>query len=470
MNAVLAILVLLVGGLVVVSSPQHGPAALVFCILLSLASGQLIQRVESHRRFLLQLFVIGLLIRMLVGTLIFVYDLQEFFGGDALAYDQQGFELLRYWQGRGAQVVDENNVVVWGMPYLIAGIYAIVGRNMLAVQFFNAVCGAGTTVVIFLCAQHIFQNQRVARYTAWLVALYPSLVLWSSQGLKDAPIVFLLALAMLATLKLGERFSAKYLVVLTGAMLAVLSLRFYIFYMIAAAIGGSFVVGMKKVTGSNLARQILILTAMGLAMTYLGVLRTAGAQLSTFGNLEAVNRSRGDLVLSAQSSFGKEVDVSTTRGALSAIPLGIVYLLFAPFPWQLANLRQSLTLPEMLVWWGCFPLLVLGLGFTLKYRLRQSLPILLFTTMLTLAYSIFQGNVGTAYRQRSQLLVFYFIFVAVGYVLLKERREERQRQVAATKKRLLEVAEADRVYKKWKRNKERELEEVAASLTKKLGF
>jgi hypothetical protein len=36
--------------------------------------------------------------------------------------------------------------------------------------------------------------------------------------------------------------------------------------------------------------------------------------------------------------------------------------------------------------------------------------------------------VGTAYRQRSQLLIFYFIFVAVGYVLLKERREERQRQ------------------------------------------
>ncbi|MGH9945291.1 MAG: hypothetical protein ACRD9R_23310, partial [Pyrinomonadaceae bacterium] len=39
------------------------------------------------------------------------------------------------------------------------------------------------------------------------------------------------------------------------------------------------------------------------------------------------------------------------------------------------------------------------------------------------------GNVGTAYRQRSQLLVFYFIFVAVGLVLLRERREDRLRQV-----------------------------------------
>jgi Ca2+/Na+ antiporter len=97
-------------------------------------------------------------------------------------------------------------------------------------------------------------------------------------------------------------------------------------------------------------------------------------------------------------------------------------------------LRQSITLPEMLVWWGSFPLLVLGGWFTLKYRLRQALPIILFTMMLTLAYSIFQGNVGTAYRQRSQLLVFYFMFVAVGFVLLRERREERMSQALAARK------------------------------------
>ena len=55
-------------------------------------------------------------------------------------------------------------------------------------------------------------------------------------------------------------------------------------------------------------------------------------------------------------------------------------------------------------------------------------PILIFTAMLSLAYSVFQGNVGTAYRQRAQLLVFYFIFVAVGFVLMLEKREERKRR------------------------------------------
>ncbi|HEV2904910.1 MAG TPA: hypothetical protein VGW32_07680, partial [Pyrinomonadaceae bacterium] len=68
--------------------------------------------------------------------------------------------------------------------------------------------------------------------------------------------------------------------------------------------------------------------------------------------------------------------------------------------------------------------------FSIKYRLRQMSPILIFTAMLTLAYSVFQGNVGTAYRQRAQVLVFYFIFVAVGAVLMKEKREEKRKRNA----------------------------------------
>jgi Na+(H+)/acetate symporter ActP len=92
----------------------------------------------------------------------------------------------------------------------------------------------------------------------------------------------------------------------------------------------------------------------------------------------------------------------------------------------------------MIVWWISFPLLVLGLWFAIKHRLREVSPIVLFTTMLTLAYSLFQGNVGTAYRQRSQLLVFYFIFVAVGAVLLKERSEDQRKQEQLAKQELRE--------------------------------
>jgi hypothetical protein len=148
--------------------------------------------------------------------------------------------------------------------------------------------------------------------------------------------------------------------------------------------------------------------------------------LEAYGNADQIQRMRLDASRSAESGFGKDIDVSTTSGAITAIPIGFTYLLLAPFPWQFGSLRQMLTLPEMIVWWLAIPLLVLGLWFTLKHRIREIAPIMIFTSLLTLTYSIVQGNVGTAYRQRAQLLVFYFIFVGVGFVLLKERRAARR--------------------------------------------
>jgi hypothetical protein len=476
MNALLAALAVIIGAAVALTV-AGGAGAVLLCAGCALVAGLVIASVKEQREFLLQLFVAGLLVRVLVGTLIYVLSLQEFFGGDAITYDNYGNALRHSWWGdaEATSFAGEWGQIGggWGMLYLVAGIYTILGRNMLAVQFFNAVIGAATAPVIFLCARHIFRNLRVAQLAAFSVALYPSLVLWSSQGLKDGPIVFLLALIMLATLELGERVNLKYVLVILLSLLAVLSLRFYVFYMALMAVVGAFLVGMRPQGAQGLARQLAIILALGLGLTYFGVLRTASQQVETFGNLQAVQRSRSDLAQSASSGFGQDVDVSTTGGALTAIPVGMVYLLFAPFPWQVANLRQSITIPEMVIWWASFPLLVLGVWFTIKHRFRQALPILIFTTMLTLAYSVFQGNVGTAYRQRSQILVFYFIFVAVGGVLLKERREDRQREGLARKQAAVEswrAREARRRYARWKGEQEPELENMARDISERINF
>jgi len=448
MTALLGLLYLVLCGVIIIFVPvlvepyfaQYGVvsildtsrAVLLTTVAASLA-GYFSYKQRSDGTFLLRLFVAALLVRMILGTAIFVFQGQEFFGGDALTYDFVGFAQLQGWNGDNylggaAASFIKNSGAGWGMVYLVAGIYKLVGRNMLAVQLLNSVLGAVTAVIIFLCAHHVFQNGRVARVAGLAVAFYPSLVLWSSQGLKDGPIVFCLALSILATLKLGEKLSVRYFVALVVALLALLSLRFYVFYMICVAIAGAFVIGMQTITATSFARQLGAVILAGLALTYFGVTRTANVQFQEYGSLERVQRSRIDLARSADSGFGRDVDVSTTAGALSTIPMGVLYLLFAPFPWQVGSLRQSITLPEMIIWWASFPLLVMGLWFAIRYRLRMISPILVFTFMLTLSYSVFQGNVGTAYRQRAQLLVFYFIFVAVGLVLVQEKREERKRQ------------------------------------------
>jgi Dolichyl-phosphate-mannose-protein mannosyltransferase len=415
-------------------TPYSAGKAVLLCATLSGVAGFLTYKRKEHGGFLLKLFVSALLIRVVVAMVVHLFRWQEFFGGDALTYDFYGQAQLQGWLGDSyyravAKVfVGDETGSGWGMVYLVAAIYGLIGRNMLAVQLVNCVFGAATAVIIFLCAQQVFNNVSVARIAAIAVAFFPSLVLWSSQGLKDGPIVFLLAMSILATLRLGQKLTLKYVAVLICSLLALLSFRFYVFYMICVAIGGAFLIGMQEITTKSFVRQFGVIVLLGLALTYVGITRSASIQFQEYGNLARIQRSRLDLAQSAKSGFGRDIDVSSAQGALTTIPMGLVYLLFAPFPWQLVNLRQSITLPEMVIWWASFPLLVLGLWFAVKYRLRMISPILIFTVLLTLAYSLFQGNVGTAYRQRAQLLIFYFIFVAVGFVLLKEKREDRERK------------------------------------------
>ena len=139
-------------------------------------------------------------------------------------------------------------------------------------------------------------------------------------------------------------------------------------------------------------------------------------------DLDVLANSRVDLA-SAGSGFGGEADVSTLDGVLSVLPLGVVYILFAPFPWTISNLRQMLALPDVLIWYALVPALVRGLFLAYK-RLRDTMPILVFTTALTLSYGAFLGNVGTTYRQRTQIMMFYFLFVADGIHHRRRRRSE----------------------------------------------
>jgi len=431
MNGSLLALGFLIFAAVLAVVPNYGAPATLLAVPLAALVGWAIVQAKNDQTFLFRVFAFGFLIRVVVGTLIFAFHYQGFFGGDALTYDSFGFALSKVWEGnkdyQGAIDMFSSGGASsgWGMLYMVAGIYKVVGRNMLAVQFVNCILGAATAPITYLISMELLPHRRVARICALLAAFFPSMVLWTSQGLKDGPIMFLLALTMIATLRLGDRFSFKYLTALALALCSLLTLRFYVFYIVVIAVTTAFILGRRPLTARSFVRQFVVMIVIAMALAYFGISRYATLQFETYGSFTQLQRMRTDASQTAESGFGEDIDVSTPSGALSAIPLGFTYLMLAPFPWQMVSPRQLITLPEMLVWWTSLPLIVLGFWFAIKHRLREVAPILIFTTLLTLSYSILMGNVGTAYRQRAQLLVFYFIFVAIGFVLVKEKREER---------------------------------------------
>lgn len=440
MKKLLVILSVLLMIFIVALESFEGAVAVMVVTVMSVAVVFLIKQKTEQSEFLIQVFLAALIVRIIFGMFIHIFELRPFFGGDALTYDSLGNRLVDIWFNNfspndpWSQKALSTSLPGWGMHYLTGIIYSITGRNILAAQFFCAVFGAATVPLVYLCAKKIFHNQKVGTISALLIAFFPAFIIWSSQLLKDGLIVFLLVLAMTLVLQLQEKLNYASVGLLIFSLFGILSLRFYIFYMVALAVAGSFVVGLKNTTKSVVTR-LVVLIMIGISLTYLGVMRYASSDVEEYASLERIQRSRAGLA-NAESGFGDDVDVSTTEGAITAIPVGLLYLMLAPFPWQMTNFRQMITAPETILWWILLPFMFTGIWYTIRYRFRKAIAVLIFTVMLTLAYSIFQGNVGTAYRQRTQIQVFLFMFIAVGLTLRNERRENQRIMDKERKKRL----------------------------------
>src|SRR3954471_23064330 len=156
MNALLAALTVGLCATIALSLPG-GASAVLLCASCAIPVAVLLGRAEAAERgFLWKVFIGGLLVRVTIGTLINAFHLQDFFGGDAVTYDLFGNALLQSWHS-GVEVPEVREWATsgggWGMIYLVAAIYGVVGQNMLAVQLFNSVVGAATAPVIYLCAR-----------------------------------------------------------------------------------------------------------------------------------------------------------------------------------------------------------------------------------------------------------------------------------------------------------------------------
>ena len=394
---------------------------------------------ESNKTyvFLTSIFMLGLLLRVGLGLIIFGLDLQGKTGPDALFYDSLGDKLSAYWLGTGESVRVRTVTSGWGMGYFVAAIYYVIGKNPLGAQIIISVFGATSALIGYLCTNELFRNKRVAEYTAIYIAVFPSMILWTSQLLKDGLIIFLLLVIFLGVLRLYKQFNYFWAFILVLSLVILSSLRFYVFLIVVAATVGGMVLNAGG-SAHNLAKRFVFCVVIGVIFSYLGVWSLSQKQVERFGSLETVQLSREWASKSAGSGFLGDPDsvddVRTTAGLLSAIPNGLAILYLAPFPWQVRTLTQAATMPEMIIWWLSLPLIFTGIWYSVKHRFQETISILFFAIILSLSYSLYQGNLGTLYRQRTQIQVFLLMFAAVGTVI---RLEKKENKTAQNKKRRL---------------------------------
>jgi len=157
-----------------------------------------------------------------------------------------------------------------------------------------------------------------------------------------------------------------------------------------------------------------------------------GATLTTEAEVLADAQSmRTAFQFDASSAYGQSANVTSVGGALLFLPVGLIYFLFAPFPWAITSILQAITVPEIMVWYLLVPFVWRGIRIAFGGDLRSYTTLMAVFVAVTFAYAMVEANIGTAYRHRAQILPIAFVFCALGlknwYAEWSQRRAGRSK-------------------------------------------
>ena len=105
----------------------------------------------------------------------------------------------------------------------------------------NCVIGGLTVVMVYRTARVLFSSA-VARRAGWMACLFPSLIIWSAQTIKEPTVIFLETLAVCSCVRLMQSGFARYVVITAVSIVVMIPFRFYAAYVAIIAIVMAFAV------------------------------------------------------------------------------------------------------------------------------------------------------------------------------------------------------------------------------------
>lgn len=403
--------------------------ALLGLFLLLLTLGLLrFQKDPASREFVTRLVLAGIAVRFVLLFLVHQTVGPYGFAPDAYTYEIVGQKVADAWSSGGPLPPEVRESFQVGYVMVNGALFWLFGHSPVAPAVLNIFFGAWLGVPVYYLALAVTPgDRRVARWAAALAVFFPSLVLWSILNIRDTPTILILVTIVYLLVRFQERVEARHVMWALVALAILALFREYLFVLVTLSGAGGIIIARGRSPVRALVQGAFVLLAAAL-LYQAGGLGGTVVQEASFETLELY---RQDLARRASSAYGLGHDVSTPLGALVFLPVGLTYFLLAPFPWAVSSLLQATTIPETLLWYGLIPFSLWGMYLALKHDPRSYMVVFSVLIVVTLSYALVEGNIGTAYRHRAQILPFIFVFTALGirdYRALRARKREARRE------------------------------------------
>lgn len=397
--------------------------------------------------FLFNLFLIGFAIRAVLSYLFYTLSFMLksnfspgfLFPNDGFAYSQQGWQIARFIE-KGIMVTKEtfignpNMMVEEGCSgnitqydFFVSYVYSLIGKSPLSLFFITSLASCIAALLIYLIAKELF-SRGVARISALFAFLWPSFIMWSTQNLKEPILAMLIFAIIWAILCMYRHVSPAFVLLLSVSFWALFKIGIFYAVILACAIAfsGLFLFVRYLLKDKFLSILTLIVVSFSVFLIFKStilssVFKGTSYNINDYGSvLEFLNYHRSVRVY-GNLQFLKDTDISSVGKVTSFMPIGLLYALFSPFPWQLGSFMQAMAVPETILFYIMLPFTLKGIKFAFKKRPNQSVLLLSFISALIMFLALIEGNSGTLFRHRSTAFYLLFIFTSAGLSLKKKK-------------------------------------------------
>ena len=300
--------------------------------------------------------------------------------------------------------------------WLMAIPYSLFGRSILIIQSIGLLFGIGSVFLGWLLAKKMWDEYSATK-VGWLLALFPSLVLYSIIPLKEVYCSFFVLVAMFGAFSWVKTKNFKFAFLSMGGFFAAgffhgpLFLGGFLFSIIFFM---NILINTLKSLSSfriNLKDLIMIILILLILISYL----TNEIYLPYVGTFEShtnlnlimdsiINRSRGD------ASYPDWLIIKTPIEFIYKSFIRIMYFLFSPFPWEISKLTHLIGVFDGIL----YIILVFLIICNLKVIWRDPAlrVIFLILSFYLFIYGIGVSNFGAGTRHRSKFIIIIALLIA----------------------------------------------------------
>lgn len=299
---------------------------------------------------------------------------------------------------------------------IISLFYTVFGESKMMAQSISVALGTASVYLVYQICLILWDNHS-AKKAAWVTALFPTLILYSSLILREAYIIFILLIGLNCILRFMQKNS------FISFLQALTSFYFLIFFHGPAIVGGLtflfyIILSLSKKQIDNLYNyklNLIFFLSFIFFFTLIALFLTNNFRIPYFGNAQTLFDIENLLArinnpLAGTASYPSWLIINNIFELLTKAVFKIFYFLFSPFIWDIKSSYHLLGLFD-----GTLYIILAIYVFKNRHSVWHNpvtrIFLLIFISYIVL-YGIGSGNFGTGIRHRSKFVVMLIILAA----------------------------------------------------------